>query len=226
MTSSVADSSSFPAEPLAEERPSERAPVAGAPGSPRSPKPLFVLLAVVAAGLGGGGLYASSLGHESTDDAQIDAEVVAVPARITGTVRKVAFVENQSVKAGDLLALLDDEGPKAKLAQAEAALQSARAAAEAADADAEVAATNALGNKAAADATVVAASSGALSAEDQIREAQAALGAAEATLAQSRTDRDRTARLAASGALSPASLEQAETGLALATANADVARAR
>jgi membrane fusion protein (multidrug efflux system) len=184
------------------------------------------IAAGLAALVAGAGWYATTLGHESTDDAQIDAEIVAVPARTAGTVKKLDFVENQHVKEGDLLAELDDEAPRARLAQAQASLDAAQAAAAAADADADVAATNARGNKAAADASLVSASTGAVSATDQIREAEAALRSAEATRAQAKTDRDRTAKLAADGAVAPASLEQADTALALASSNADGARAR
>ena len=197
-----------------------------APAVAASRRPLLLgvgagLLAVL-----GAAWYVTARGHESTDDAQIDAEIVAVPARAPGIVQKIAFVENQPVKAGDLLAELDDAVPRSRLAQAEAALQAAQASAAAADADARVAAANAIGNKAAADATVVTASTGAVSASEQIREAEASLRAAEASRAQAQLDHDRTAALAAGGAVSRATLDQADTALALATSSADAARAR
>jgi membrane fusion protein, multidrug efflux system len=217
MTTS-AEPSSFEAETGAE--------TAAAKPAVRSRRPLVLGLLLTAALAGGGGVYWSMRGQESTDDAQIDAEIVAVPARASGIVRKVAFAENQKVKAGDLLAELDDAVPRAKLAQAEASLEAAQANSDAANADARVGAANAVGNKAAADATLVTASTGAVSANDQIREAEASLRAAEATRAQAQLDRDRTAKLAADGAVSKATLDQAETSLAFATGSADAARAR
>ena len=42
-------------------------------------------------------------GKESTDDAQIDADVVAVSTRVAGTVLKVHATDNQPVKKGDHL---------------------------------------------------------------------------------------------------------------------------
>ena len=195
-----------------------------------APKPSRARL--VAGGLGlvaalAVGAYVwSTRGIESTDDAQIDAEVVAVPARTTGVVKKILFVENQRVKTGDVLAELDDDAPKARLAQAEAALASAKAAADAAEADARVATNNAHGNKAAADASLVTARASALGAGDQIREAEATLRSAEAARAQSQSDRDRAVKLAGEGALTAVQAEQAETALALATASVDAARAR
>ena len=47
-------------------------------------------------------------GDESTDDAQIDADVVSVPARIAAVVTELHFEDNQEVKAGQLLVQLDD----------------------------------------------------------------------------------------------------------------------
>jgi membrane fusion protein (multidrug efflux system) len=184
---------------------------------------------IVAAALavaGGGALYVHAQGHESTDDAQVDAEVVAVPARTGGTVAKVLFVENQEVKAGDVLAVLDDDAPRARLAQADAGVEAAEAAADAADADARVAETNATGNKAVADASLGTAQASAHTARDQIVEAEAAWRAAEAQKKQAQLDRDRVSSLATSGSMAQAAVDQAETTLSLAVANAEAANAR
>ena len=215
-------------DPVAEDSSVRQRPAsAGAAGAPKSRRKLSLIALVIAVALVGGGTwFAKSLGQESTDDAQIDAEMVAVPARTTGTVKRLAFVENQRVKAGDLLAELDDDAPRARLAQADATLEAAQAAAEAADADARVAASNAVGNKAAADASLVTASVGVASAGNQIREAEAALGAAEATRKQAESDSARAQALALDGTLPRSALEQAETALALARSNADAANAR
>src|ERR1700677_4638387 len=52
------------------------------------------------AALGVVGWYVMHAGLEDTDDAQVDADVVSVPARIGGLVEKVRFVEKQRGKAG------------------------------------------------------------------------------------------------------------------------------
>src|SRR5262245_50101867 len=76
-------------------------------------KKTWIFAAIAAVGvLGAAGFYAVTRGHEATDNAQVDAEVVAVPARASGVVNRVLFVENQVVKAGELLAELDDEQAK------------------------------------------------------------------------------------------------------------------
>lgn len=199
------------------------APAASASGSRRNVLFGALALAVV---VGGGSWYRTTIGHETTDDAQVDAEVVSVPARTGGTIAHIRFVENQTVHAGDVLAEIDDDQAKARLAQAEASLASAEAAARAADADARVAENNAEGNAAAANATLRASNAQVKGARDQIAEAAASLASLEATLRQAQTDRDRDASLFQNGAIPKSVLDQTETRFDVARSNADEARAR
>jgi membrane fusion protein (multidrug efflux system) len=64
---------------------------------------------------------------QSTDNAQLDANIVPVRTSITGYVKEVLFEDNQEVKKGQLLVIIDDTEYKAKVAQAEAALENAKA---------------------------------------------------------------------------------------------------
>ena len=64
--------------------------------------------------------------HEVTNNAQVDADISPVISRVSGYVKEIRFSDNQEVKAGDTLAILDDRDFKIKLQQAEAALASAR----------------------------------------------------------------------------------------------------
>lgn len=64
--------------------------------------------------------------HEVTDNAQVDADISPVIARVGGYVKEIRFTDNQMVKAGDTLVILDDRDYKIKLQQAEAALASAK----------------------------------------------------------------------------------------------------
>lgn len=189
----------------------------------RGPILIGVLLLVVAVSLG---VWAHERGHESTDDAQVDGEVVAVPTRASGLVVKVLFVENQRVKEGDVLAELDPSTATARLAQARATLEVAEAAAEAADADAHLSETNAKGNKAVSDAALATASVGAASASDQIKEAEAQVRTSEATLKQAREERDRSKSLFDSGAITRAELDRANNAFDVASSNLEGARAR
>ncbi len=192
----------------------------------RSSKLRYLLgIAAIAAAAGGGYTWAHR-NLVTTDDAQVDAELVAVPSQAAGVVVAVHFEENQRVKKGDLLVELDDKGPKARVASAKAALGAARSAADAADADANVAKTNATGNRDIAKAALDTATVGAATASDQIKEAQASVTANEIALKQAKLDAERARQLVAAGAISKSDADRAETQLALATANLDAARAR
>jgi membrane fusion protein (multidrug efflux system) len=208
---------------VSDEGTSKVEPVADAP--PRASRKRVVAFGVLgAAAVGAGAWILAHRGLESTDDAQIDAEVVALAARTSGVVVKVSFEDNERVEAGRLLVELDPEPMKARLAQAEANLEAARATAAAAETDARLAAMNAKASNHAASASLSAASAGATASRDQIAEARARVRAAETALAQSKTDLDRVQRLAQSGALSQAQLDQAKT--TNETAQANVAQAQ
>lgn len=64
--------------------------------------------------------------HETTDDAQVDADISPVVARVTGYVKEIRFEDNQFVHAGDTLVILDDRDYQLKLQQALAGLTSTK----------------------------------------------------------------------------------------------------
>jgi membrane fusion protein (multidrug efflux system) len=213
-----------PARPEVVAAPAEQPERASA--KPRGSKRYLLLGALLVLVAGVGAFWLSHRGLESTDDAQIDAEVVAVPARTGGFVQEVRFSDNERVKAGQVLALLDDKEAKAKLAQAEASLHAAEAASDAADADARVTETNAKGNKSVAQAALKTASVGATTATDQIKEAEAAVTSAQSVLAQAKLERRRDSELYDKAALSKAQLDQSVTNENLAEASLSAAKAR
>lgn len=90
-----------------------------------------------------GYLWISGMGHESTDNAQLDASITPVRAVVSGFVRDVRFNDNQRVKKGDTLAIVDRADYIAKLAQANASLESAKAQLEIAKSGATSAVSNA-----------------------------------------------------------------------------------
>ena len=67
------------------------------------------------------------LSHVSTDNAQVEGHVVPVLPRIGGYVVAIKVNDHQLVKAGDLLAQIDDRDYKVRLAQTEAELELALA---------------------------------------------------------------------------------------------------
>ena len=68
-------------------------------------------------------------GRESTDDAQVDGHVTQMAARVGGTVLRVNVVDNQAVKAGDVLVEIDQSDYQIALDKARAELADAEAAA-------------------------------------------------------------------------------------------------
>jgi membrane fusion protein (multidrug efflux system) len=71
--------------------------------------------------------YIYSTKHEDTDDAQIDADISPVVARVGGYVDSIFFDDNQHVDKSQVLVKIDDRDYKIKLEQALAAQQGAGA---------------------------------------------------------------------------------------------------
>jgi membrane fusion protein (multidrug efflux system) len=93
------------------------------PTKKRNPVFIIVLgLLVVCGSWFGISKYKHSLHHEETDDAQISADISPVIPRIGGYVTEVRVRDNQLVKEGDTLLVLDNRDYVIKLEQAEAAL--------------------------------------------------------------------------------------------------------
>ncbi len=89
--------------------------------------PVILVIIIFSALFYGGNKYIYSLHHEDTDDAQIDGDISPVIARVGGYVTSIRFEDNQQVKKGDTLALLDDRDMQIKVQQAEAAVKTAEA---------------------------------------------------------------------------------------------------
>jgi membrane fusion protein (multidrug efflux system) len=83
------------------------------------------------------GMWFYTRNRVSTDDAQVDGHLVPVSCRVYGTVDKVVVEDNQAVKAGDPLVVVDPRDIQARLDQAKGALAQARAQVEGAKADLE-----------------------------------------------------------------------------------------
>lgn len=73
------------------------------------------------------GYLAESFTHETTDDAFLDAHVVAVAPKVAGRVRQVPVADNQEVAAGALLVEIDPKDLQVQLDQKQAAVGAAQA---------------------------------------------------------------------------------------------------
>jgi membrane fusion protein (multidrug efflux system) len=70
--------------------------------------------------------YMYGKAHEETDNAQLDADISPVVTRVSGYIKEIRFKDNQYVKAGDTLVILDDRDYQIKLQQAQAAMAAAK----------------------------------------------------------------------------------------------------
>src|SRR6476620_2222588 len=87
--------------------------------------PIFlIILAVLVIGGGWFGIskYNYAKHHEVTDDAQVSADLSPVIPRVAGYVKEIRVKDNEYVKKGDTLLMLDDRDFRVKLDEAEAAL--------------------------------------------------------------------------------------------------------
>jgi membrane fusion protein (multidrug efflux system) len=183
-----------------------RAPAAG-----RKRKPFLVLGGIAAAVVLGLGAYSwITSGKESTDDAQVEADVVPIASRVPGMVKRIPVAENQRVKKGDLLVELDDADILAREQQAEAELETAQAQAAAADAQAAVAAAGARGGFSTAQAQVTGSSAGMSTARAQVEAARAGLQRAEADARKAALDLQRDQKLLAASVIPQARLDDSQ----------------
>jgi membrane fusion protein, multidrug efflux system len=89
---------------------------------------LLVLPLVLLAGLYGGWQWWHVWRYEqSTDDAYIQSDISVISPKIEGYIKDVRVQDNQQVKAGDVLFVIDDSDFAAKVAQAAATVQTTEA---------------------------------------------------------------------------------------------------
>ncbi|HET9271576.1 MAG TPA: HlyD family secretion protein [Vicinamibacterales bacterium] len=139
---------------------------------------ILVAVAVVVA-IGASAWFYLTRGRESTDDAQVDAHVTPIAARVGGTVLRVPVTDNQPVEAGTVLVEIDRREYEIALERARAELANAEAELAAANANVPITATS-------TSSGVSTATSGVEQAQVQADEAQHNLEAAEARLTTAR----------------------------------------
>jgi membrane fusion protein (multidrug efflux system) len=87
--------------------------------------------AIIAAAIFGVRWWTTARFMVETDNAYVRADVVTIAPRVAGNVVAVTVADNQRVRAGDVLARIDDRDFRMKVAQAEGAVISAKATVEA-----------------------------------------------------------------------------------------------
>ncbi|MGB3389627.1 MAG: HlyD family secretion protein [Pseudaminobacter sp.] len=161
-------------------------------------------VAVVTAGW----VWAGAGSTISTDNAYVRADLTSLAPKVAGYVTAVEVVDNQAVRAGDVLFRIDDRDYRARLAQAEANVEAAQA--RLANVDAEIQLQHAL-----------------------VRQAEAQKLAAVAELEFATKASDRRRELVRSSAVSRAQVDEsdaarsrAEAGVSAATATVEAQKQR
>lgn len=153
--------------------------------------PIVLALLVLAGGTFGVTKYIHAQHHEETDDAQIDANISPVIPRVAGYIQEIRVKDNQHVRKGDTLVILDNRDYVIRLEQAEAAL---------------ITAQSSLG---VAEATTTASQAGIATAQASVATVQAQIEAAKVTLWRASQDFDRYANLIKDHSITQQQYEQA-----------------
>jgi membrane fusion protein (multidrug efflux system) len=179
--------------------------VEDAPEAPKKKRPVLpIVLVLVLAAVGYFGYrWWQGRDWETTDNAQVEGHITPVLPRVGGYVSQVRVEENQQVKAGDTLAVIDDRDLRTKL--------------EAADADLQAAEESATGNGSQVEAQAAAARA-------QAGAAQAQIAAAQANAEKARRDVDRLRPLAERNIVSKQQFDAVVAASAAADAQVRAAR--
>ena len=119
---------------------------------------------------------------ESTDDAQVDGQVYAISSRIIGHVIDVKVEDEQQVKAGDVLVVLDPKDYEVAVAKARADLADAVATYSSSRTDVPITSVNTRSTLTNANSARLDASAGVSGSERQLGAARARLTTAEANV--------------------------------------------
>jgi membrane fusion protein, multidrug efflux system len=181
---------------------------AAPPASPRRKRriPLLILgVLVLVLGTWAVRRYLYSRHHVTTDNAQVDGHITVIAPRISAFVNRVLVDDNQPVRQGDTLVVLDDRDLQVELEQAEAELKDAEATVgtrgRAGQAQAQLQATRA-----------------------QAASVSASVAAAESEFKKAAADLERYRRLAAQKIVSAQQLDAAQAAFEAAAANLQSAR--
>jgi len=177
--------------------------------------------------------FASTAGPENviTLSGRIEGDPSAVAAKLSGRILEVRVREGDTVNAGDVLAVLDDEQIRARESQAEAAVTDAEAKAEAAHAQIAVLQEQLRQSELLTTQARTDAQGRVSQAESEVVAAEAELARQEAAFRLAAFDREAYTRLAATGAVperkgkeAVSTAEQQSAAVAAARRRVDSAR--
>jgi membrane fusion protein (multidrug efflux system) len=131
--------------------------------------------------------------YESTDDAQIDGHIHAISARISGYVNQVLVEDQQIVKAGDPLVIIDPRDFDVAVAKAEADVADAKATLAGSRTEVPITSTNTASTLQTAHSSLADSHAGLLAAQRQFQAAEARLVEAESQVTEAEANYKRAA---------------------------------
>jgi membrane fusion protein (multidrug efflux system) len=196
--------------------------------APKRAKRLYTILAVavVLILVAWGAFALATRGKETTDDAQVSADIVPIAPRVPGQIVAVHVRENQPVTRGALIAEIDPRDLEVKVAQAEGELETAKAQAAESEAKLHIARATASGGLTAAQGAVESSRESVNSQASSVNEARAGVQRAEANAQKAAADWERARGLGEKGDISRAQVDTARAATESAQAEVAAARAR
>jgi membrane fusion protein (multidrug efflux system) len=163
--------------------------------------------------------------YESTDDAQVDAHLYPVSARVTGYVIKVNVNDNQWVQQGTVLVEIDPKDYEVAVDKAQADLANADATAQSLNITVPITSVNTSSQLTFSASDVGSATSGIVAAEKQLAAAHAQVEEAEANNVKAQDDVERYKRLVDKQNVSEQTYDQAVAAAKAGAAGVAAARA-
>jgi membrane fusion protein (multidrug efflux system) len=193
----------------------------------------ILVIIVVLVLISGGYLFWLHLSKfESTDDAEVDGQVYAISSRISGHIIDVKVDDEQQVKAGDVLVVLDPKDYEVAVAKARADLADAVATYDSSRSDVPITSTNTKSTLTNANAARLDASAGVSGSERQLGGARARLATAQANvrvaqanLTKATQDVERYKQLVSKDEISKQQYDQAVSAMDAARATLDAQNA-
>jgi membrane fusion protein, multidrug efflux system len=167
--------------------------------------------------------YLSS--YESTDDAQVDAHLYPVSARVSGYVVRVNVDDNQWVEKGTVLVEIDPKDYEVSVAQAQANLANAEATAQSLNITVPITSVNTSSQLKFAASGIEDANAGVIAAERQLSAAHSQVEATEANDVKAQDDLHRYKLLVDKREVSQQIYDQALAAAKSSTASVEAARA-
>jgi membrane fusion protein (multidrug efflux system) len=158
-------------------------------------KRIRIIGAVVAILVIGAGVWLwTTRGQESTDDAQVEAHVTPIAARVGGTVLATSVADNQTVEAGTVLVQLDRRDFELAVERTRAELADAEADAAAAQADVPIVSATTSGGLTTARSGISQAQAGIIEAEQAVAAARSRAVTAQARVREAEANSSKAAK--------------------------------